>query len=338
LLWLPCLHFNRLGLLLNILFYTLFGLLLEQDSEIKHSSVSAIIAEEDRKQAILKHQQDLRDLITRWQSQLWLPPPWRWDVTNLDFVLYTGINNSGNRYKLIEQLLDGETSLGHIRNFGQDEGTIVWNIKAGGTIEIEVPVEKESLYKNLPAHTGDSPTRSLFTKWKQNAGEYLWLCSSLLARIQQDAQRAIGPRSELNWWSIYHDAFCIDDTKYHCEICGSQNTGEAKFCKNCGHLLGFLSSVLKQYEISCENSQLSPIHIHGWGNIEETVSIGKFSDIIPAHKELVKKYRGCDLVETILESKKNVKLGQRELIQALDELSAQKVFPGKCPDCKNLII
>jgi hypothetical protein len=84
---------------------------------------------------------------------------------------------------------------------------------------------------------------------------------------------------------------------------------------------------------SGESSQLSPIHIHGWGNIEELVPTDKFGDIVPAHKALVKKYQGCNLVEAILEREKEVKQVETRLSKELVSLSQQRVFFSKCPDC-----
>jgi hypothetical protein len=343
----------------------------EEPFDFKPSSISALIAEEERKAGILKHQQDLRDLIIRWQSQLWLPPPWKWDIANLDFVLYTGINHANNGYKLAKELLAGEISQGHIRNFGLDEGRVSWGILEGGNVELKVPVEEEPLFKSLELHTSDSQIWSLFGKWKKDGGTFLQMCSSLLARIQQDAQRSIGARSELNWWSIYHDAFYIRSNVYRCGRCGSVNNSAyvcpacnkqysqsleiqqhietahpasdpkafpLPFCAGCNSALGWLQPLLKGYGTSNDDERTITISIPGWTNIEESVEAERFTGITRAHASLIEKYRGCDIVETILELETKVKLEQSYLSQALTELSKQKVFPGTCASCPNLVV
>ena len=168
---------------------------------------------------------------------------------------------------------------------------------------------------------------------KEEAGTYVHLCSSLLARIEQDVKRAVRTKSELSYWTIYHDSFCIKDTEYHCEACGAPNASGAGSCQACHLPLGWLRPILKGYESASESSKSSPIHIHGWGNIEESVPIDKFRDIVPAHKELVKKYQGHDLVDTILEREKEVKQVETRLSEELLSLSQQGVFLEKCPAC-----
>ncbi len=40
-------------------------------------AVEEIVVEEERKQAVLAHFEDLRAIARRWNRELWLPPPWR---------------------------------------------------------------------------------------------------------------------------------------------------------------------------------------------------------------------------------------------------------------------
>jgi hypothetical protein len=134
-------------------------------------------------------------------------------------------------------------------------------------------------------------------------------------------------------WAKQKDAFCIEHTQYRCETCGAENVKQSKFCRECRLPLGWLRPILKKYESTTEGSKLTPIHISGWGNIEESLPIDKLRDVVPAYKELAKKYRGHDLVETILEREKEVKQIEIGLTQELVSLSEQKVFLGKCQAC-----
>jgi len=299
-------------------------------------TIEAIAIEEERKQAVLAHFEDLRAIARRWNRELWLPPPWLWDVAHLEHVFYVDTEKVARGegvtgYKLPADLVDSEKSQGHFRHF--NKGDVHWMVQDDGSIVLKLLVEHEVAFGHLKAHAQESRALDLFTKWKEEAGIYIQLCSSLLARIEQDVKRAIRLTSELSYWTIYHDAFCIRDTEYRCEECGTPNATGSRFCQVCHLPLGWLHPILKGYESTTKSSQLSPIHIHGWGNIEELVPTDKFGDIVPAHKELVKKYRGHDLVETILEREKEVKQVETRLREELVSLSQQRVFLGKCPAC-----
>ncbi len=299
-------------------------------------AVEEIVVEEERKQAILAHFEDLRAIAKRWNRELWLPPPWLWDVAHLEHVFYVDSEKVARGegvagYKLPADLVDSEKSKGHFRHF--EKGDVHWIVRDDGSIALKLLVEHEVVFGHWKAHAQGSPALGLFDLWKEEAGNYIDLCSSLLARIEKDVKRAIRLESELSYWTIYHDAFCIRDTGYRCEACGTPNSAGSRFCQACYLLLGWLHPILKGYESTTESSQLSPIHIHGWGNIEELVPTDKIGDIVPAHKELVKKYQGCDLVEAILQREKAVKQFETRLREELVSLSQQRVFLGKCPAC-----
>ncbi len=298
--------------------------------------VEEIVVEEERKQAVLAHFEDLRAISRRWNRELWLPSPWQWDVAHLEYVFYVDTEKvargeGATGYKLPADLVDSEKSKGHFRHF--EKGDVHWMVRDDGSIVLKLVVEHEGFFGHLKAHAQESPALDLFAKWKEEAGDYIHLCSSLLVRIEQDVKRAIRLKSELSYWTIYHDAFCIRDTEYRCGECGTPNATGSRFCQACHLPLGWLHPILKGYESATESSQLSPIHIHGWGNIEEMMPTEKFGDIVPAHRELTKKYRGHDLVKTILEREKEVKQVETRLREELVSLSQQRVFLGKCPAC-----
>jgi len=300
------------------------------------SAVEEIVVEEERKRAILAHFKGFRAIAKRWNRELWLPPPWQWDVAHLVHVFYVDAEKLSRgegvtEYKLPADLVDPEKSRGHFRHFG--EGDVHWIVRGDGSIILELLVEHEVVFGHLKAHAQGSPALGLFALWKEEAGNYIHLCSSLLARIEQDVKRAIRLKSKMSYWTIYHDAFCIRDTEYRCGACGTPNATGSRFCQACHLPLGWLHPILKGYESTTESSQLSPINIHGWGNIEELVPTDKFGDIVPAHKELVKKYQGCSLVEAILARERAVKQVEARLREELVSLSQQRVFLGKCPAC-----
>lgn len=283
---------------------------------IQHLTCDEIIVEEERKQAILADFEELRAIAGRWSRELWLPPPWQWDIANLEYVFYVDTEKVARGegvtgYKLPADLLYSEKSQGHFKHF--EKGDVCWVIQDDKTIVLKLLVEDDAAFHRLKANTQGSQAWALFTKWKEEAGIYIQFCSSLLARIENDVRRAIRAKSELSWWTIYHDAFCTNDTRYRCETCGTYNTAESRFCEGCHSLLGWLRPILKGYEISTTGSKFSPIHLNGWGNIEESLPIDKFKDILPALKELVKKYQGHDLVGTILEKEKEVKQVENHL-------------------------
>ena len=332
-------------------------------------AVDEIVIREERKQAILAHFENLRAIAKRWSHELWLPPPWRWDITHLEHVFYIDTKKVDRGegitgYKLPADLVDSEKSLGHIRHF--EKGDVHWIVQDDGAITLKLPVEDKAAFGHLKAHTQESPALGLFAKWKKEGGTYIQFCSSLLARIEQDTKRAIRTKSGLSWWSIYHDAFCTKDTLLRCERCGTENPNAficlicgGKFsqeekiklhirdnhlkvdpkawllpqCQNCYLPLGWLRPLAKGYERAANHPQLSPIHIHGWGNIEESVEIERFEDMTQVHAVLRDKYRGHDLVETILEREKEVKQVETRLREELVSLSQQRVFLGKCPAC-----
>jgi len=306
------------------------------EESIGATTAERIVIEEERKQAVLTHFEDLRATASRWNSELRLPPPWRWDIADLKYVFYVdrrevnrGKGTTG--YRLPSDLLDSEESESHFRHFA--EGDAHWMVQEDGSVTLKLPVQDETAFGYLKAHTQESPAWGLFARWKEQGGTYIQFCSSLLGRIEQDAKKAIGTESELFWWTIYHDAFCIRETRYRCEGCGTRNVAQSKFCQEYHLPLGWLHSILREYESATKGSQLTSIHILGWGNIEESLPIDKFRDIVPAHKELVKKYRGCGLVETILEREKEVKQVEIRLSEELVSLSQRKVFLGRCEAC-----
>ena len=73
-----------------------------------------------------------------------------------------------------------------------------------------------------------------------------------------------------------------------------------------------------------------------WGNIEELVEVSRFEAIVRGYTALMDKYRGCGLVATILQREKEVKEIRTQLGEAIEFLSQQKVFSGRCPKCPQL--
>lgn len=306
------------------------------EESIGATTAERIVIEEERKQAVLAHFEDLRATASRWNSELRLPPPWRWDIADLKYVFYVdrrevnrGKGTTG--YRLPSDLLDSEESESHFRHFA--EGCFCWGIQEDGAIVLKLPVEDEAGFRHLKAHTQESLAWGLFAKWKKEGGTYIQFCSSLLGRIEQDARRATKAESKLFSWVIYHDAFCIRDTAYRCETCGAENLSGSRHCQNCNLPLGWLRPIAEEYERATNHPKSSPIHIHGWGNIEESVEIGRFEGMKRGHRDLKVKYRGHDLVETILQREKEVKETGAELNQAVQSLSQQGVFSGSCEVC-----
>ena len=177
----------------------------------KALTAEEIVTEEEWKQAMLGHLEDLCATAMRWKSELWLPVPWRWDVANLRYVFYlnrekvaTGEGITG--YKFPSELLDGEEPKGHFRYFG--EGCVYWALQENGSIVLKLPIEDEAAFRHLKEHTQESSAWALFAKRKQLGSEYIQLCSSLLSRINQGAKNAIGVKSELFGWTICHWAGC----------------------------------------------------------------------------------------------------------------------------------
>ena len=290
-----------------------------------------LVIEEKRKQALFKHQKDLHAVASHWKSQLWLPLPWQWDISHLDYVFYVDREKSIAGYKLPAELLGSEDSKGHFRHF--DKGDVYWTVQKDGVIILKLPVEDEAAFGHLQAHTQYSPAWGIFAEWKKEAGNYIQLCASLLARIEQDVKRAIRTKDELSWWSIYHDSFCLKDTKYRCQTCGTPNVPGSRFCQACHLPLGWLQPILKGFERTTENPQSSPIHIGGWGNIEESVENKQYEGMTRGHTDLKDKHRGHDLVEVILEAENQVKQVEAQLKAEFESLSQKRVFPGKCPLC-----
>lgn len=341
---------------------------LQPRNSRKTLTVEEIVIGEERKQAILKHRDALRDVASQWKSQIWLPPPWRWDMANLRYVFYVDTKNqgAGNKYKLPEELVRGEESRGHVRAFIESQRSVTWDVLEDESIVVKAPVEDEPLFDHLKVHTEGAPAWRLFTEWNKKGGTYLRLCSSLLARIEQDTKSSMGAKSELSWWSIYHDAFCTEDTLLCCERCGTENPYAftcpicgGKFsqeeeitrhignnhpkadpkawrlpsCQNCFMSLGWLRPRVKGYERVINNPQSVAIAIDRGTIIEESVEIERYESYIRGHAGLRDKYLGCDLVKTILQREKEVRQVQERLIGELTSLSEQKVFYGKYPAC-----
>jgi len=310
-----------------------------EEMAVPHKALTAeeIVIEEERKQAVLAHFEDLRAIARRWNRELWLPPPWHWDVAHLDYVFYVDTEKVARGkgvtgYKLPADLVGSEKSQGHFRHF--EKGDIHWMVQDDGSIVLKLLVEHEVAFSHLKAHAQESPAWRLFAKWKEEGGIYIQLCSSLLARIEQDAKQAAGAKSELFWWTIYRDAFYIKDTGYRCEACGAPNAAGSRFCQACHLPLGWLRPLAKGYERATNHPQLSPIYIPGWGNIEESVEIERFEGMKRGHATLIRdKYLGCSLVETILGIEKEVKEIGAQLNEAVESLSRQKVFSGSCEAC-----
>jgi hypothetical protein len=290
-----------------------------------------IALEEEYKKAVITHFEELREIARQWKAQLWLPPPWQWDVADLHQIFYEDRNKGLTSYKLPHELTNGEKSRGHFRHVG--EYFIFWTLQEDGIVALELPVENETIFKYLKSHTSESPAWYLFTEWKRLGGIYIQYCSSLLSRIHQDVQRAIITESQLVSWVIYHDAFCIQDTVYRCERCGERNFAGSRFCQSCKLHLGWLRPLRKEFERACDHPQKVPIHVHGWGNIDESVEIGRFVGMTRGIKALQEKYKGCDLVEKILESERESRLVDKELGKAIDMLSKQHAFDGQCIEC-----
>ena len=299
-----------------------------------------IVIQEERKQAVLKHHKMLRAVVGRWKSQVWLPPPWRWDLANLEYVFYLDTKKQAKGegatgYKLPSDLVDSaeskEESRGHFRHY--DEGDVRWEARKDGAVILKLGVESDDSWSHLEAHTQEVPAWTLFAEWKKKGGTYIQLCSSLLARIDQDARKATGVKSALFSWVIYHDVFCIKATDLRCDGCGRANSIDSRQCQGCGLPLGWLRSISRGYERGTKDKGSSPVHIHGWGNIEETVEAARFEGMKRGHLALIDKYRGHDLVDTILEREREVQQVQTELVQELESLSKQGVYPGRCSGC-----
>lgn len=299
-----------------------------------------ILIEEERKQAVLKHHKSLCDVVGRWKSEVWLPPPWRWDIANLQHVFYVDTRKlakgeAATGYKLPSDLVNSaeskENSRGHFRH--SEQGQVQWEISKDGEIILKLPVEGDDSWVQLKAHTQDSPAWALFVKWKEDGGTYIRLCSSLLSEIEQNARRATGAKSPLFSWVIYHNAFCRRATELRCERCGKINPKDSRFCQGCGLLLGWLRLIRGDYEWATKHTEFSPVHIHGWGNVEDNVQTGRFEGMKRAHVELMSKYAGCDLVDTILEAEKTVREVETKLIHELESLSKDRVYPGQCSGC-----
>ena len=78
------------------------------------------------------------------------------------------------------------------------------------------------------------------------------------------------------------------------------------------------------------------MHMPGWGNIEESIEIWNFEGITRGHAALKNKHQGCNQIEAILEKEKEVKETESELKKAIESLSQQRVFSGRCPKCPQL--
>ena len=294
------------------------------------STASEIAAEEERKQTVLAHFEDLRYMADRWRSEVWLPVPWRWDIADLKQVFYADGMGGRTGYKLPDELVDGEESGGHFRQF--DRGRVHWRIDESANVTLRLPVEDEAAIQLLQEHTAESPAWSLFDRWKRSGGEYVKYCSMLLARINDNIR---GPDTEagLRSWVIFHDAFCVKDTEQRCGTCGAENTSQRRFCRGCHLLLGWLQPILAEPDPPMEDTGRAPIHIRGWGNLEESVEAGDRESIVRASYALLDKYQGHDLVYTILDREKEVREVEAQLGEAVDSLSQRVSFTGQCDQC-----
>ena len=306
----------------------------------KDSTDQDIVIQEDRKEAVLEHRKSLRAVVGRWKSEVWLPPPWRRDLANLEYVFYLDTKKQAKGegatgYKLPSDLVNSaeskEVSKGHLRHY--EEGNVRWEISDDEGVILRLAVEGNNTWRQLEAHTQESLAWMLFAEWKKKGGSYIQLCASLLGRIDQHAKRATGAKSDQFSWVIYHDAFCIKATELRCDRCGVANSIDPRHCQGCGLPLGWLRPISKDYERGTKDKGSSPVHIHGWGNIEERVEPTRYDGMMRAHKDLVNKYRGHDLVDTILEREREVQQVQPELVQELESLSQQRVYPGRCSGC-----
>lgn len=295
-----------------------------------------IALEEAYRTAVLAHFEDLRKIAAQWKSQLWLPPPWQWDITDLRQVYYEDENKERTGYKLPQELANGEKSRGYFRLFA--DGSVHWSIKKDdGTVMLKSPVESDPGLNYLKDHTTGSPAWYFYTEWKRLGGTYLQYCSSLFGRISQDVQRVVLSESQQLSWIIYHDAFCINDTALRCDRCGGWNDdAKSKFCKSCNLLLGWLQPLGQTLEQASDSSETVSVHIHGWGNVVESLEIGRFEGLTRGINILQEKYRGCDLVEKILEAEKKFKSVNTQLVDAVDTLSKQQAFNGKCKSCPSI--
>ena len=290
-----------------------------------------IAIEEVRKKGIITHFEDLRRIASQWKTQLWSPPPWQWDIIDLHQVFYEDRNKDKIGYKLPQELSNGEESRGQFRRFM--DGSVHWSFQDDGTVILKPSVESEPSLNCLKDHSTGSPAWYLYTEWKHLGGTYIQYCSSLLSRISQDVQRVMLTESQQLSWVIYHDAFCTQDTAFRCERCGDWNIARSRFCQSCNSPLGWLCPLGQTFERASDSLQTVPVHIHGWGNVVESLEIGRFEGVTRGIRVLQEKYRGCDLVEKILEAEKESKSVNKQLVETVDILSKQQAFDGQCKSC-----
>lgn len=300
------------------------------ETPVRTQTPEEIVTRHEREQAVLSHFEDLRGIARQMKTQLWLPPPWQWDIAHLEFVFYVDTEKVARGegvtgYKLPSDLVSSEKSKGHFRHFV--EGDVHWIVQEDGSIILKLPVEDEVAFGHLKAHTPqESPAWGLFARWKQLGGRYTKACSSFLGEIQGQV------RSLLFWWTIYHDAFCFTETATLCQTCGTENPADSKFCRKCHLPLGWLRPIGEEFEEVGADPAVQILHIRGYGNID-SVEREKSPRIIEGYKHLKKQFQGHEKVITILRLKKEIDNVETTLKQELESLCQLMVFPGRCKGC-----
>ncbi|MFC2002159.1 hypothetical protein ACFLUZ_06655 [Chloroflexota bacterium] len=304
------------------------------DSAIPNKVMSPLeIAVQAKKgQKILSHFHELRQTTLLWEEQIYLPLPWRWDITDLRQVFYKVKNETITGYKLPGDLRDNELSQGHVRQIGDSK--VRWTIREDGTVFLETSVETTPGFQSLYSHVPMSRAWGLYTEWKHLGGTYIQDCTSLLHRIHQDVSRSINSDSDLVSWVIYHDAFCVKETKNRCKVCGAKNPADPRHCSACRLPLDTLKPIATEFEQqNMPNEKKVPLRIRGWGNLDDSVDIERIEGVTRGGKALRDKYLGCGMVQRILKSETEARSIHDRLLSSVQEIAQQEIFEGQCGHC-----
>ncbi|MBA7469629.1 hypothetical protein ES707_04902 [subsurface metagenome] len=304
------------------------------DSAIPNKLMSPleIVVQLKKGQRLLYHFKELRQTALLWENQISLPLPWRWDLIDLSQVFYKVKNETITGYKLPGDLGDNELSKGHLRQIG--DSVIRWTIREDGTVFLETSIETTPGFQSLQSHLPLSLVLGLYTEWKRRGGTYIQDCTSLLHRIHQDVSRSINSDSDLVSWVIYHDAFCVKETKNRCKVCGAKNPADPRHCSACRLPLDTLKPIATGFEHqNMPNEKKVPLRIRGWGNLDDSVEIERIEGVIRGVKALRDKYLGCEMVQRILESETEARSIHDRLLSSVQEIAQQEIFEGQCDHC-----